>query len=543
MNQTVTANISGMVFHIEVDAYDKLKKYLSDIKCRFENAEEREEIMGDIEARVAEIFKSKMSERNQVVSLVHVDEVIALMGTPEMFSDTEQTYEAETETNQQEYKTGKRVYRYPDDKILGGVCSGIALYFGFDPLWLRLAFAIAFFAFGFGFPLYIILWIVIPEAKTRAQKMEMRGEPVTVENIEKNIKKEAHDFENRIKNWEKSEGAKRLESSLEKMIHFLSTIFTNFFKALVKVIGFLLLFFGIIFLVSIIGSAFGLKTIQLNGQVITPSILEDLLSSFFGNSETYTLALLALLCIVLAPIAAMLYGGVKLLFPIKSSNRVFSMVLAFLFISGLGISIFVAYSVSAQFKREAVVRTRITLPEHNVYYVEATDNAEHGLGNFKGLYFSDDSIYFSYPQFDIKATEGDSAYLLITRNANGMLQKEAELRATNIHYLYAQTDSILRLNKFYSSPSTDLIRGQDLQLTLFLPENKAVFLHSSAKKILYDIDNVTNTLDHKMTGHTWLMRKEGLTCVACEKIEGISREEFEMSIRQKPVLADSTMKP
>ena len=90
------------------------------------------------------------------------------------------------------------MFRDPDDKILGGVCSGIANHFDFDPLYLRGAFAVLFFAFGSGFLLYILLWIIIPKAQTTAEKLEMRGEPINVDNIKRSVEEELNDVKNRV---------------------------------------------------------------------------------------------------------------------------------------------------------------------------------------------------------------------------------------------------------------------------------------------------------------------------------------------------------
>jgi phage shock protein PspC (stress-responsive transcriptional regulator) len=163
-------NLSGIIFHIEEDAYEMLNKYLSTIKGYFKDSEGRDEIMSDIEARIAEMLQEKVNNTKQAVLKMDVENVIALMGKPEEFAG-ENAETPKNESSQDEERTSggkksRRVFRDPDDKILGGVCSGIASYFGFDPIWLRGAFAVSFFVFGSGLILYIILCIIIPKAKT-----------------------------------------------------------------------------------------------------------------------------------------------------------------------------------------------------------------------------------------------------------------------------------------------------------------------------------------------------------------------------------------
>jgi phage shock protein PspC (stress-responsive transcriptional regulator) len=199
MKKTYTINISGTVFHIEEDAYEKLNNYLTGLKQHFGNDEEGLEIVADIEARIAEIFISKRAAEKEVITTDWVDEIIKTMGIPEEFE------EEGTPGSSNADKKKRRLYRDPDHKIIGGVCGGLAAYFNMDPVIMRLIFAFLFLLNGLGLLIYIILWIAVPEAKTTAQRLEMRGEEVNIDNIEKWIKKEYQEIEKSVKkfNWGK----------------------------------------------------------------------------------------------------------------------------------------------------------------------------------------------------------------------------------------------------------------------------------------------------------------------------------------------------
>ena len=187
MKKTFTINLSGSIFHIEEDAYEALQKYLVTIKNHFGTSEEGKEITADIEARIAEIFSGKSSCDNNVITLQCVNEVIEIMGTPQNF--TEEEVEEDSMTGQKKRK--KRLYRDPEEKVLSGVCGGLAAYFDIDPVIMRIIFVVlAFITTGAAILAYLILWIAVPKAVTTAQRLEMRGEPVTVKNIEKFIKEE-----------------------------------------------------------------------------------------------------------------------------------------------------------------------------------------------------------------------------------------------------------------------------------------------------------------------------------------------------------------
>ena len=186
MKKTFTINISGTVFNIEEDAYEVLQKYLMNLKNHFGNGEEGKEIITDIEARVAEIFTGNMSDEKKVVTLEWVNNVIETMGTPENF--VEEEGEEEPLAGQ---KRKRRLYRDPDQSGRSGVCGGLGTYFNMDPVMVRIIFVAAIlFTSGAGLLAYIILWIVVPKATTTAHRLEMRGEEVTVKNIEKFIKDE-----------------------------------------------------------------------------------------------------------------------------------------------------------------------------------------------------------------------------------------------------------------------------------------------------------------------------------------------------------------
>ena len=191
MKRTIAINLGGFVFNIDEDAYLELKKYLNLLNKHFHNQVGGKEIITDIEARMAELLKAKLGIYKEVISISEILEIIEILGYPE---------EMEQESSYQDSvrKPRARLYRDADDRILGGVCSGIAAYLGTETWLIRLLFVIAFFVL-FGTLIYLILWLAVPLAKTRAEKLEMRGEPVNINNIKDSIKKEFDEVINKVK--------------------------------------------------------------------------------------------------------------------------------------------------------------------------------------------------------------------------------------------------------------------------------------------------------------------------------------------------------
>lgn len=191
MKRTISINLGGFVFNIDEDAFQELKKYLDKLNSHFKNQQGGKEIIADIEARMAELLKEKLGPYKEVITLSEIRDIIQILGYPE---DMEQ----ETPYQEPLRKPKARLYRNPDDRILGGVCSGIAAYLGVEVWIIRLIFVIAFFVL-FGTLIYLILWLTVPEARTTAEKLEMRGEPVNINNIKDSIKREFDEVINKVK--------------------------------------------------------------------------------------------------------------------------------------------------------------------------------------------------------------------------------------------------------------------------------------------------------------------------------------------------------
>jgi phage shock protein PspC (stress-responsive transcriptional regulator) len=186
MKKTISITLNGIVFNIEEDAYERLNSYLEGLKRHFGSAEYGKEVVYDIESRIAEQLSVKIQDRKkEAVNLAEIDEVIKTMGTVEDLAGESKKSDSKSES---EKSGSKRLYRNPDDKIIAGVASGIASYFGIDPVIPRLIFALVVLAGGSGILIYIIMWIVIPEAQTSAEKLEMKGDPVNLANLEESHK-------------------------------------------------------------------------------------------------------------------------------------------------------------------------------------------------------------------------------------------------------------------------------------------------------------------------------------------------------------------
>lgn len=295
MNKTISINIGGQFFHIEEDAFTQLDHYINAIKLSI--AEEgRDEIIDDIENRIAELFQQRITQPNGVIRKAEVEEIISIMGQPEdyIIDDNANTnaYSTSNETNSQDNKRVRKLYRDPDSKILGGVCSGIGHYFNIDPVWMRILFIVLVFFYGVSFLIYPILWIIIPKAVTPSQILEMKGIPVNINNIEKEVRESLGKY---------VDGSKRIVSSG-----------TTFIK---KFIGITLVIFGI-------GGIFSSGIIPLIGIFENNHFVDiDRLNQYIDLPiSMYTLALVFFLTCAI-PFFIILLAGIKLLYSKMKHTR------------------------------------------------------------------------------------------------------------------------------------------------------------------------------------------------------------------------------
>ncbi len=214
MNKIVNINLGGYPFIIDNDAFSHLDKYISTIRRHFSSSEGCEEIVSDIEVRMAEILNETDPNR-KIITKKELEEVIKIMGTPEDFGAASMDDDIEVETprsskSRKRRRSGRRLFRDEDDKVIGGVCAGLASYFGFsDPLWMRLIWLVFIIFGGIGFMPYLILWIIVPKAKSAGDKLAMKGEPVNVENIGRIIEEEIDNLSDKVTEFGKSFESKK----------------------------------------------------------------------------------------------------------------------------------------------------------------------------------------------------------------------------------------------------------------------------------------------------------------------------------------------
>ena len=515
MNKTVNINLAGIVFHIDEDAFEIFKNYLNALKDHFKNEESSDEILKDIEGRIAELFTERMVKK-EAISITDVNEVMTIMGEPSQYDDEiNKEKPQEYQHKEEDLRKGKKrkVFRDEEGRMIGGVCSGIANYFDISVFWSRIIFFSLLFPMGPGAPfLYIMFWIALPSAKTTAEKLEMKGEKVNINNIEKNIKDELNIIENKILDADKKYTKEIFgaNSFFRKIVDFCIRVITGIFKFIGSCFGIFCILFGGILLFLIFSFVFSGAEILFQNH----PMVEHVYSNFFNNKSATWFSLF-----IGIPMVAIILFGLRLVNNTKIHMN-YKIGIFVLWIISLFFLLNSAKDISIEFQEEAkntIIENIIT--ESDTLYLSMNDvdrvfdNAFDAKG-FKVTPFEDNLMGIGM-QLDVVKSKNNDLKLIKQATARGKNKQIAKEMTEGVGFEFLLEDDNLIFDDFFTI-STQKWRMQELDLTLEIPVGMVVFLDHSLEDLIYDIKNVHNMWDYDMLGHYWKMEKEGLSCISCE---------------------------
>ena len=619
MKKTISINISGILFHIEEDGYTALKNYLEAINLHFSNYEGNQEIISDIENRIAEIFLSTLKNNKQVITAENVDMLIEKMGTIADFKANEEAEAEQFSTGgKEEYdfykhitpphqdagkgykrltrlenkkilggvcagvahylaidplwtrliailllfsgrinfpgfdwfpgdwmfrislagwavvayivlwailpvsyedvedKNIKKLYRNPDDRVIGGVGSGLAAYFNIEVLWVRLLFLALLFAGGSGLVIYLILWIITPVAKSITERIEMKGGAITLSNIENTI------LENRNPPFAKEESRGRRMvlapfrvmgnaideggKALGPFGRFLLTVFRIFFGAIIFLIGISLIFACMVFLGTyfhlIQGETFGFQTGNIPMEFITEAV-------------PFWLAV-AVSMIIIVPAMIITIMGVSIWVRRNLINGRIGLIALVIWLISIAIVGFSLPQTIRQFTSEAEITETTDLEiGEGIMIIRARDTSQEI--NVRGRRFGDDEVFYNNTiSLKLVGYEGDQVRLEQNFSSRGKSYEDARANLKEIEYAYEIQDSILLVDKNIRLTSWGKFRAQNLDQVLHIPYNKPFIIDKSVLSVLqhtlyrngYKLKDVTSR-------NTWVFNDNGLLCLPC----------------------------
>ncbi|OAQ39065.1 hypothetical protein A5893_10335 [Pedobacter psychrophilus] len=502
MNKTIIINISGVIFHIEEDAHELLKKYMNEVKNHFASYRDNFEIITDIENRIAEMFSGLLiKELKQVIVLTDVKEIITRMGNPSDFEAEDENEQSEPETE----KTAERkFFRDMEDRVIGGVCAGIGHYFNIEARWIRIAFFILFIFYGFGLIPYILLWLVIPKANSRTEKMEMKGEKINLQSFQKNVEQELNAVKANFINATShaGPGLSRLGSFIRNIITALADFVGTTGKFLIKILGFFIItimsiglisaFVVLLIFLGYAGSA------DINGIFPLNALRESLRPIIFVSA----------FFVLFVPLLGIIFFTLRVFFNNRTISKSIGFSLLMIWILALGTGIFYIAKNATDFKEQASFSELSNLKSNpeNVYYLVGGEQRtlQEDISNVNGsnriVTITTNDKDFDTPNhvnIDLQLAENQFPSIIKTYSARGINFDAAIKNAHNIEYYQFQKDSLLSFDYQSGLKQNSLWRDQQVNIKLNIPVNSTLYIDTELAKRFFrnQMDDCINDED------------------------------------------------
>ncbi|WP_442844966.1 PspC domain-containing protein [Leeuwenhoekiella sp. H156] len=531
MNKTININLAGLFFHIDENAYAKLQRYLEAIKRSFTDAQGRDEIIQDIEARIAELFTERIKTERQVIGLTDVDEIINIMGQPEDYRLDEELFEDEPAKKQRyTQESGKKLYRDTEKSYIGGVCAGLGHYFQIDAVWLRIALILlTIFSWGGFILIYIAFWIFVPEAKTTSEILEMRGKPVNIDNIQRKVKEGFDTVAESVKNVDyvkygnkAREGAGSIADALGRIIRFI-------LKVIVKFVGILLILIGGSTLIALFVALFSAGSLDFFGGSVADYV--DMANT--SGAPLWLLVILAFIAVGI-PFFMLFYLGLRILVnTLKRLSLTAKLsLLGVWLVTVITIAVLgVRQGIATAVEGESVTTEVLQIQPNDTLTVRMKTQNKYGADKYHNRSWKirvdadgNKVIYNRDVDLSIQKSDSPEAKLIIKKLAQGSSYDEAQARAENIIYNFETVGNTVLLDNFFITELKNKYRDQQIDLILAIPEGMTVFTDENIAS--YHRNWYSDLLDRKFIGYYSIMQDSKLICTDCppEELEEESNE-------------------
>lgn len=482
MNKTVSINIGGLFFHIDDNAYNQLNTYFNTIKNSL-SEDSKEEVMHDIETRVAELLGARIVPDKQVINHMDIDYIISVMGKPEDYiidQEQENNFTQQAAPNYAAY--GKRkLFRDTENGKISGVSTGIAHYIGVDPIWVQLFFILIVLAgFGSGILVYIGFWLLVPAAVTTSDKLLMHGEPITVSNIEKKIKEGYDKVSNTFQEYDPKTFKKKVNTGVDKSVSSIERVLVGIAKAIAIAIG---VFLMIISLCGMAGVTIfsGLITFY---HLFDPNMQFGLTEQIVGEGFNTTLFGILVFFSSIIPLLFLFLLSIKIINPnSKPIGKYFTLSMIALWILALFGWIYFGITTGMQNSTKAnVTQTEfIELAKKDTLMVYMNNNAFYSTDptpNFTKkitLEQGDNNILYSNRvEIEFRESQDGTYSTIIERSAKENTLKNAKQIANQINYQYNIENNKLRLDNYFTSAPKNFTNDQRVYIYVYVPKDVVI---------------------------------------------------------------------
>lgn len=592
MKKVININFQGRVIPIEETAYDVLKQYTESLRRYFANEEGRDEIINDIEGRIGELFSEVLKKGSTCVTDSDVEAIIASMGRPEQFDDDEAKVQSQLGANatadssqqsagytgsssEQAYtNTGGRhgrFYRDENNKVVAGVCAGIANYFGIDPLVIRILFVIFAFGFGFGFItylvlwvavpstasavigsvkkrlfrdpenkliagvcsglsqyfgvnvwiprvlflipfvsivfrwhnwgafdfpnflsfsfspgtllLYIILWIIFPEAQTTAEKLEMKGERVDLNSIKNTIQGDMSGFKDRAERFGKEVGerAQHFGREFGERGRQFGSEAGQMARRGGSGIGYVIGLLVKIFVYFILGCVLFALVVGLFSAGVALTGLLPLKTYIIADGWQNIFAWGTLILFIWVPVVGIITWIIRRVAKMRSNARTIRFAFVSLWLLGLFCFVGLIASVRQDFKyHNDINEQEISIANPSVNKLTLQSEKERWYYSHNFLHFEpfarvdDDTVFVNNFRLRIQKSADANYHVIMAKMADGSSKQQANATAAKINYSIVQKDSTLILDKGIRITPVDKFRNQVVYITVQVPVGKRI---------------------------------------------------------------------
>ena len=546
MKKTVHVNIGGLAFILDEEAQQMLHNYFESLRHKFLSGEDAEEVIRDIELRIAELFTARLGSR-QVVSMEDVQEVMKLMGSPEDIAGEEPPASGVNDKSAvlPGGKAQRRLFRDPEDSKVAGVIAGRCHYFGVkDPTWARLLVVVALlFSFGTIVLIYVLLWIVMPVAHTAAEKLMMRGEPINIVTIEREVREAADRIEKNI----------TLTFSSDSLVGRLGNLILLLIKGVWKIFLWVLGLFALFLFVIIAGSLFGAFSIAAVPLSVT-------LLPLLGIGGWLKVALISGIILFLGmPLLGIIYLVLRLIFDLRNRARYVKRSLFLIWLAGVFLLIVSGLYISQDFKSTGLITSAqpliqpadssslmVQLNTEGIASDEAPEESEGSDSEFWDIVINEQSIKtangyrIGEPWIKLYPSKTGSYEFKKVVQASGKSVQEGRKNASHIHYDFSQTDTLLTLDGSFQLNKKGIWRDQKLYLYLGIPEGRILHFSDNIDEVSATVKN-DDSYDNNLFANTrWTNINGKIVCLNCE--DEVLSDEQEEPIKDEKKKANKSQK-
>ncbi|MFZ4706552.1 MAG: PspC domain-containing protein [Bacteroidales bacterium] len=464
MKKNFSVNIGSRLFHIDEDAYERLQAFLGRLRTFFAADEGRDEIITDIEMRIAELLEQKKTDGPSIITLQQINEVIAGMGEPDQLSGAQEI--------PPRGKTKGKLYRDPDNRQIGGVCAGIAAWFGVDPLWVRIAFALLTLMYGTGVIIYLVLWLILPVATTTSEKLEMHRQIINIDTLRNEVASAGSGLRKTGSSFMQSVGT---------FIRFVTEIIARLFKFIFQLIGraagAIILIFVLILFVGISLGYLVREQVEFGIYHLDSTTLSHGFEWLLPGAAVRWQAYIALALLLVGIVGLLIFAGLRLLLkwpPVRAQvlSLLALLVLAGLIIAGSAVHQYsrTTDQVSSTSKRQTfalkIKKIRLTSGsrDRDQYWAPLTGNGTRGRNN----------DVLGEIRLSIRPAPGDSIIVTAIKSATSVMESKAAGYAENISNSYQFQDTLLVIDPYFKIPFRDGMHYQKAEIIVGIPLNTEI---------------------------------------------------------------------